>query len=709
MSGLDRVAILFTISLRSLSSHRVKSLIVGGIMFFGTFLVVFGGALLDSVEASMQRSLTSSLTGHLQVYDKQAKDPLAIFGGGGAPGQADIGEIEDFGAVRAALEPLDNVAAVVPEGITIATVFGGNDIDLVLSDLRTAVESDDSARISDNVERVRQITAAIAKDYEIGAQIARDPEKVQRDTATLAEVNQDTFWAPFGPVADGEDLVARRDARRAALDHLDTQVAPLSADGRLLFLRVIGTSPERFKRSFTSFYIVDGEDIPAGKRGLLISKRTYEKLLKVKVARELDDLHEARLAGRTIAGESTLTEKAARIGRQYQPILFQMAPSDVPAVDAELQKLLPDVPGAFADRVKALLTVDDSNFDARYDFFYRVIAPKIRLHALPLGGTVTLRAFTKSGYARAINVKFYGTYEFSGLESSDLASAGNLVDLVTFRELYGKMSAEQQDELKEIQASAGLGTVSREDAEAALFGGGAAVETTASTTTFDEFAEFEVRDRTERTAAMLDATYTEAQMEDGLALNAAIVLKDPSRLRETQGVVERTIAEKGLRLQVVDWQTAAGIVGQLVVVLRAVLWIAIFVIFLVALVIINNAMLMSTLERTAEIGTIRAIGGQRGFVVWMFLVETLVLGLIAGGLGALAGAGLIGVLGQVGLPAGSDTLKLLFAGPRLYPTVSVANMLFGLVTIVVVSVLSTLYPAAAAARVPPVVAMQGKE
>ena len=718
MSALDRVRILVLISLRSLVSHRVKSLIVGAILFFGTFLVVFGGALLDSVEASMQRSLTSSLTGHLQVYDSAAKDELAIFGAFGAPGAADIGEIDSFKAVREAIEPLDNVAAIVPLGITITNVSGGNDIDLVLAALRDAVKRGDDAAIGDEVARVRRIGDTIAADYEVGAKIARDPEKVRDDKSNLDVVVGDAFWTPFlAPVAlaEGEDPAAHAASveavRNERLDFLDRKIAPLSADARLLFLRVIGTNPSRFERSFTSFYLADGVDIPEGKRGLLISKRTYEKVLKLKVARELDDLKEAIDGGSTIADTQLLRERAGRLPRQYQRIVFQTSPKDVPATEAALRAALPGVSGDYAELVKALLTVDDANFAAHYKAFYEIVGPKIRLYELPIGGTISIRAFTKSGYARSVNVKFYGTYEFKGLEGSDLASAGNLVDLVTWRELYGKMSAEQLDELASIKASAGVADVSREDAEAALFGGGAPVEVQAAQPSagFDEFAGFDVKDRAARDELREDATFTDAQMEDGLALNAAILLKDPSRIAETQALIAKTIQEKGLRLQVIDWQKASGLVGQFVLVLRLVLFVAIFVIFLVALVIINNAMLMSTLERTGEIGTIRAIGGQRGFVVAMFLVETLVLGLIAGGLGATVGAGAIGVLNVVGLPASSPVLRLLFAGPALHPTVSVGNLVFGFVTIVIVSVLSTLYPAATAARVPPVVAMQGKE
>ena len=74
--------LLLTLSIRNLFSHWVKSLIVGAIMVFGTFLVVVGTSLLDTIERTMSESITSSLAGHVQVYDKDARDDLALFGGG---------------------------------------------------------------------------------------------------------------------------------------------------------------------------------------------------------------------------------------------------------------------------------------------------------------------------------------------------------------------------------------------------------------------------------------------------------------------------------------------------------------------------------------------------------------------------------------------------------------------------------------------------
>jgi ABC-type antimicrobial peptide transport system permease subunit len=303
---------------------------------------------------------------------------------------------------------------------------------------------------------------------------------------------------------------------------------------------------------------------------------------------------------------------------------------------------------------------------------------------------------------RSVNLKVYGTFEFQGLETSDLASATNMTDLVTFRELYGKMSESQKAELEEIASSVGAKEVTREDAEAALFGGGS-LEAAAGAETLSLAAA--VGTDSLATVQGLDTrTYSADEMRNGLSLNAAVILEDPARIEETMATLGPVAEELGLK--VVDWKEAAGIVGQLIIVMRFVLVTALFIIFIVALLIINNAMVLATLDRTAEIGTMRAIGAQRPMVVALFLVETIVLGLIAGSLGAATAAGLVSWLHQVGIPAYADQLVLLFAGPRLFPTWSMGDVVLGIASVVTIGAVATLYPALLAARIQPVVAMQ---
>jgi ABC-type antimicrobial peptide transport system permease subunit len=143
--------------------------------------------------------------------------------------------------------------------------------------------------------------------------------------------------------------------------------------------------------------------------------------------------------------------------------------------------------------------------------------------------------------------------------------------------------------------------------------------------------------------------------------------------------------------------------------IRAVLYISVLIIFAVALVIINNALVMATLERIAEIGTLRAVGAQRRFLLGMLLVEALAVGGLFGGIGSAAGAGLVAILRMVGIPATNDIFYFFFSGPRLHPGLSVANVALALAIVLLVSGASSLYPGFLAMRVSPRQAMQSDE
>ena len=194
-----------------------------------------------------------------------------------------------------------------------------------------------------------------------------------------------------------------------------------------------------------------------------------------------------------------------------------------------------------------------------------------------------------------------------------------------------------------------------------------------------------------------------------MALNAAVILERPERLRETMADIARALGDEGLEMRVVDWQEAAGIVGQFITLSRIILYTAVGILFLIALIIINNAMVMATLQRVKEIGTLRAIGAQRRLILAMLLVESLVVGLLFGGAGAAAGAGAVRALGAWGIPAWTDVVYFFFSGPRLHPVVGGTSLLIALVIVLAVSVLSGLYPALLAMRITPLEAMQSEE
>jgi putative ABC transport system permease protein len=120
---------------------------------------------------------------------------------------------------------------------------------------------------------------------------------------------------------------------------------------------------------------------------------------------------------------------------------------------------------------------------------------------------------------------------------------------------------------------------------------------------------------------------------------------------------------------------------------------------LVSAIGVINTMLMATLERTREIGVMRAIGATRKDVLRIFTVEAALLGFLGGVWGlAFAAVVIIGialVVAQTGaLGVDLDITTLIFSGIVPSSIVIVLTTLIG--------VLSGVLPARRAARLDPV-------
>jgi ABC-type antimicrobial peptide transport system permease subunit len=118
---------------------------------------------------------------------------------------------------------------------------------------------------------------------------------------------------------------------------------------------------------------------------------------------------------------------------------------------------------------------------------------------------------------------------------------------------------------------------------------------------------------------------------------------------------------------------------------------------------IANTMIMSILERTREIGIMKAIGAEDREIKLIFFVEAGVIGLTGGILGALAAWGIDGVANRLAYkfilkPQGASYIDFFAIPPYLWG----GAILFA----VLVSILAALYPSARAARIDPVKALR---
>jgi len=701
---MGQLKLLLQVAFRNLLTSPIN-LIIGGIIFFGTCLVVVGGALLDSVDDSMSRSIIGSVAGHIQVYSEKSKDELSLFGQMG--GEPDLSALDDFSRIKEALQKHPNVETVVPMGTSGAMITSGNTVDLTLARLRDLYKKTgqgDSAKLREQREslkgHMRQILSLLEEDLKKRTQIVDEKAVDPADVAALARARSDAFWAGFDK------------APFDALEFLENRIAPQLTDGELIYLRYVGTDLDTFQKTFDRMRIVDGQAVPPGRRGMLLSKFSYEEMFKMRTARRLDLMKELRDANQvSIAAEPKLQRMVKENQTQTRQIVFQLDPLKTQLAIERLQKILGSQEKNLDTLLRAFFTMDDSNFDTRYAQFYSELAPLLDLYRLRIGDELTITAFTRTGYVQSVNVKVYGTYQFSGLEKSITSGALNLMDLMTFRELYGYLTTEKKEELAKLQEASGVAEVSREDAEAALFGeeGSATMVAEATPGLIDEDAQLGGFAQSLRREELAQRVYSQQEIESGVVLSAAVLLKDPEQLPRTIEELKGLAKETGLPLRVISWQQASGLIGQFVLLAKLVLYLAVFIIFVVALVIINNAMMMATLQRVREVGTMRAIGAQRSFVLGMVLVETLLLGLVFGTAGAGVGGFIMRALGKAGIPATHEALYFFFSGPRLFPSLRLSNLVAAFIIVLVVSALSTFYPAFLATRVSPLKAMQTDE
>ena len=122
---------------------------------------------------------------------------------------------------------------------------------------------------------------------------------------------------------------------------------------------------------------------------------------------------------------------------------------------------------------------------------------------------------------------------------------------------------------------------------------------------------------------------------------------------------------------------------------------------LVGAVGIANTMFTSVLEKTKEIGTMKAIGAKNRDILMIFLFNSAMVGLVGGILGDILGACVSTLFPMLGLQMmrgrGSSTSGIYFA-PDL--------MVFGLLLAVLIGVISGIIPAYRASKLKPVDALR---
>jgi putative ABC transport system permease protein len=139
-------------------------------------------------------------------------------------------------------------------------------------------------------------------------------------------------------------------------------------------------------------------------------------------------------------------------------------------------------------------------------------------------------------------------------------------------------------------------------------------------------------------------------------------------------------------------------IGGIFTIIRAVLVGIAAIALVVASIGIMNTMLMSVMERTHEIGVMKAIVAKNRDVLSLFLLESSMVSLIGGAAGCLLGWGVAKLMSFLG--------SMLMTGMELEAIVKPEVILGGIAVALIVGVLSGFYPARKASKMSPVEAVR---
>jgi putative ABC transport system permease protein len=150
------------------------------------------------------------------------------------------------------------------------------------------------------------------------------------------------------------------------------------------------------------------------------------------------------------------------------------------------------------------------------------------------------------------------------------------------------------------------------------------------------------------------------------------------------------------QLEITPWSQLADYYNKTVELFSRQVGVVKLIIGLIIVLGISNTMTMSVMERTREIGTAMALGLRRRRILSLFLIEGLLLGLIAGLVGLGLGYLLAAVISEVGIPMppAPGMSRGFIARIIITPEIALDALLLAVST----TLLASVYPAWRASR-----------
>ena len=221
---------------------------------------------------------------------------------------------------------------------------------------------------------------------------------------------------------------------------------------------------------------------------------------------------------------------------------------------------------------------------------------------------------------------------------------------------------------------------------------------------FEEEPQLEAAVQTPEEAPVLE----ESVYIPSTAWNFIIIRLEPgTNAKKIINRLNRYFKKNSWPVQATDWRHAAGSTCLYLYWMRIILNIGITVVLFAGFIIVNNTLVINVLDRTQEIGTMRAIGTKKRFLSAECMIETFMMTITSGIIGVLLGAWACNLITNAHIVLNNTFLIQLFGSDALCIFVTGANIFKMFLLVVLLGIAGWIYPVINAVKVSPVMAMQG--
>jgi ABC-type lipoprotein release transport system permease subunit len=213
-------------------------------------------------------------------------------------------------------------------------------------------------------------------------------------------------------------------------------------------------------------------------------------------------------------------------------------------------------------------------------------------------------------------------------------------------------------------------------------------------------------------SSLMDTSVSLEAEEIDTAVNTAwnylvCKIQDGADAKQIIKKLNKEFKAKEWPVEAVNWRHAAGSTALYLYWMRMIFNIGILIVMAAGFIVVNNTLVVSVLDRTREIGTMRALGASSLFVSLQCMVETVSMALVAGLIGCFVGSFVALGLTSMEIIFTNSFLIQLFGEGALVVGVSWGNVVEILFLMLCLGILGWVYPVITALKVQPIEAIQG--